>query len=157
MSGEPSERRWLPVSGYFFRNYSDRYKNLTSILECNCSGVAHICLFRSLKHTCAIREGRNEQRWDAPEQLPFFYKLDVVKGCEMAVLGPENCMVSQASCINNGICHRQPVFQPATGIHEIHTLSPSRSTVVSIPCRKPRISLRERSGTSSILSPYSRT
>ena len=45
---------------------------LTSILECNCSKVAHLPLFRSLKHTYAIREGRNERRWGAIEQLPFF-------------------------------------------------------------------------------------
>ncbi len=32
---------------------------------CNCSDVLHICSFRALKHTGAIREDLNGQRWSA--------------------------------------------------------------------------------------------
>src|SRR5690606_283441 len=44
------------------------------------------------------------------------------------------------------------VLQPGRGIDQVHTRSRSRGTVVSIPCRVPRISRTARTGISSIRS-----
>ena len=65
----------------------------------------------------------------------------------------EGCTVRERESKLSGIRSVCEKFQPCGRIHHVHTRSVSRSTAVSIPFKKPRISAISLSGISSILLP----
>ena len=58
--------------------------------------------------------------------------------------------IEPVSDFESGVRSIGEVRQPSRRVNDVHTLSSSRSTLVSIPARNPRISLIGRSGISSI-------